>query len=83
MFHFGVCFWQGKLNQVEVFSLTHFHRKMSVEAKVANQEYLITWENPKDINYKWFELKGNFETGSFASQKNKSFFYTPLEITKS
>lgn len=56
---------------------------MSVEAKVDNQGYLITWENPRDINYKWFELKSNFETGSFAPQKNKSFFYIPLEITKS
>lgn len=46
---------------------------MHVETQIASQEYLSTRGNLKDINYKWFELKGTFEIGSVAPQKIRVF----------
>lgn len=31
------------------------------EAQIANREYLSTWENPKDVNYKWLITKSDVE----------------------
>lgn len=46
------CFaWQGKLNQVQIFHLTHFNRNMQ-RPKLPVESIYPHEKNPQDVNYK-------------------------------